>query len=164
MKFKTTSDGDTIKFYVDKGRGEELVKSSTFQFTGFGNGIHPHNLIRTQNLVSALLSGGIILNVITFSRIDMLTKRPEDIDDGITIRNIVDCYSNSADKISKDGFIYALVQDSEMGRGWAALVKYNTDCSANEIIFQDHRDNVLDALEEGDWIREKGIDYTFESK
>jgi hypothetical protein len=68
-----------------------------------------------------------------------------------------DLYLPKDTKPSFDGKSYILIQDTEMGRGWAVLL-YVKGGSGN-ILKQDHRDNVRDELLEGNWIRSFGIPF-----
>ena len=154
MKFRTYNDGgDTQLFVSTENRTvKKTVKQNDFVFTGFVNGIHPYNRNRINWIVEMLKSKGIILNVAEVSTVD---KMGNDVDSGeLYFENMF--IPKGFDKKSEDGNTYILFQDTEMGRGWACLIKND------EILTQEHRDTVLDEIEEGDFIRSFGIDYKVE--
>jgi hypothetical protein len=150
MKFRTYNDGGDAQIFAATGEEGITVKmQNDFVFTGFLNTIHPYHKRRISWIKQILDSKGIVLNVAEVPTVNKMTTDPyagEVTMDIITL-------PKGFDKKSKDGNVYILFQDTEMGRGWACLIKND------EILTQDHRDNVLDELEEGDFIRSFGIDY-----
>jgi len=153
MKFRTYNDGGDAQLFVSTENEKQTVKENDFVFTGFVNGIHPYHRKRINWIVEMLKSKGIILNVAEVSTVD---KMGTDVDSGeLAFENLT--LPKGCDKKSEDGNTYILFQDTEMGRGWACLIKNN------EILTQEHRDTVLDEIEEGDFIRSFGIDYKVET-
>lgn len=154
MKYRTYDEGgDTQLFVTTNSANKNTITQNSFVFTGFHNGIHPYNRKRINRIVEVLKSKGIILNV---SEVDTVHEMSSDIySDEITMNSIT--LPTKLYEKSQDGNTYILFQDVEMGRGWACLIK-NKD-----ILSQDHRDAILDELEEGDFIRSFGIDYKIET-
>lgn len=153
MKFRTYNDGGDIQLFVSTENEKQTVKQNEFVFTGFGNGIHPYNRKRINWIVEILKTKGIILNVAEVTTVD---KMGSDVDSGeLAFENMF--IPKGFDKKSEDGNTYILFQDTEMGRGWAFLIKNN------DILTQEHRDTVLDEIEDGDFIRSFGIDYKVET-
>jgi hypothetical protein len=153
MKFRTYNDGGDAQLFVSTENEKQTVKENDFVFTGFGNGIHPYHRKRINWIVEMLKSKGIILNIAEVSTVD---KMGSDVDNGeLAFENMF--IPKGFDKKSEDGNTYILFQDTEMGRGWACLIKND------EILTQEHRDTVLDEIEEGDFIRSFGIDYKVET-
>ncbi len=153
MKFRTYNDGGDTQLLVTTNDEKQTVTENEFVFTGFGNGIHPYHRKRMNRIVEMLKSKGIILNVAEVLTVD---KMGSNIDSGeITIDDMT--LPKGFDKKSEDGNTYILFQDTEMGRGWACFIKND------EILSQDHRDNILDELEEGEFVKSFGIDYKIET-
>lgn len=149
MKFRTYNDGGDTQLFVSTENEKQTVKKNDFVFTGFFNGIHPYNRNRLNWIVEILKSKGIILNV---AEVSTVYEMGTDVDSGeLSFENLT--LPKGCGEKSEDGNTYILFQDTEMGRGWACLIKNN------EILLQDHRDNILDELEEGEFIRSFGIDY-----
>lgn len=153
MKFRIYNDGGDTQLFVTTEKEKKVVNENIFVFTGFINGIHPYHRKRINWIIEVLKSKGIILNVAEVSTVNEMSI---DVDSGeLEFDNLL--LPIGFDKKSADGNIYILFQDTEMGRGWACLIKNE------EIITQDHRDNVLDELEEGEFIRGFDIDYKVET-
>ncbi|WP_028666315.1 hypothetical protein [Runella zeae] len=149
MQFRTYGNGDHQLFVTTDAAGTRITENK-FVFTGFMNEIHPYNRNRLNRIVVEVLrSAGIILNVAEVSTTAQMSTNPYA---GELSFEILTLPSGTYQK-SNDGNQYILFQDTEMGRGWACLIVNE------EIIIQDHRDTVLDILEEGTWIRSFGIDY-----
>ncbi len=154
MKFRTYNDSDSsTQLFVSIKNNKQTVIQNDFIFTGFSNDIHPYHRNRINWIVEILKTKGIILNVAEVSTVD---KMASDVDNGeLVFENLF--IPKGFDKKSEDGNTYILFQDTEMGRGWACLIKNN------EILTQGHRDMVLDELENGDFIRSFGVDYKVET-
>ena len=150
MKFKTITGSGSEQLFFTLEEGKYKVIKNIFTFTGFSNGIHPYNRKRINWIVDVLKTGGIVLSVVEVATCDDMTEHEEVLEFGALKIPPAD-YAKST-----DGNTYILFQDTEMGRGWACLIK-NTD-----ILIQDHRDNILDTLEAGEFIRSFGIDYEAE--
>lgn len=152
MEFRTYNEGGDTQLFVTINNGKQTITKNEFIFTGFNNGIHPYYRKRINHIVEVLNSKGIILNVAEVSCVERMGT-----DDFGTFNYKNLTIPNGFDKKSKDGNTYVLFQDVEMGRGWACLIKND------KIILQEHRDTVLDELEEGEFIRSFGIDYQVET-
>jgi hypothetical protein len=153
-EFITYNDGSDTQIFATINGTKKSFTENTFVFTGFGNGIHPYHRKRINRIVEILESKGIVLNV---AEVSTVSKMSSDIDMG-EIESVDNMYlPQGKDKASSDGNVYILFQDTEMGRGWACLIK------GKEILAQEHRDTLLDELEDGDFIRSFGIDYRLET-
>lgn len=140
--------GDTEVFERPDGSKER----NEFVFTGFGNGIHPYHRKQLNWIKEMLKSAGVVLNL---HEVPTVSDMGYDADRGeFTIKGL--CIP-SGTKPSFDGKEYILVQDIEMGRGWAVLLWRRGKKGA--IIMQDHRDNVLNELLQGEWIKSFGIPF-----
>lgn len=153
MKFRTYNEGGDTQLFVTTNESKQDVAQNEFVFAGFGNGIHPYHRKRINRIVEVLKSKGIILNIAEVSTVE---KMATDIDSGELSFETLTLPKQDYKK-SEDGNTYILFQDTEMGRGWSALIKNN------EILTQEHRDTVLDEIEEGEFIRSFGIDYAVET-
>lgn len=152
MKFRTYDEGTDTQLFVTTNEGKSVFEQHEFKFTGFGNGIHPYYRKRINRIVEVLKSKGIILNVAEVSTVE---KMATDIDSGELSFETLTLPKQDYVK-SEDGNTYILFQDTEMGNGWACLIKNN------EILEQEHRGTILNELEKGDFIRSFGIDYATE--
>lgn len=138
------SGGDDQIFVDDQGKKH----GNAFKFTGFGNGIHPYHRTQLNWIIQMLGSAGIILNL---REVPTVYDMGGDPDKGEF--EAADIKKPNDLKVSSDGKVYYMLQDVEMGRGWAVLM-----CD-DEIIRQDHRDNIRYELLDGDFIRSFGVDY-----
>lgn len=152
MKFRIYNEGGDTQLFVTTNGDNKTIAQNDFVFTGFSNGIHPYHRKRINWISSILESKGIILNVAEVATVDDMSNEPygELSMNTMTLPKI-------PYKKSEDGNTYILFQDTEMGRGWACLIKND------EIIMQEHRDTVLDEIENGEFIRSFGIDYKVET-
>lgn len=149
MKYVIYHEGGDEEVFVEgKDKGERNV----FVFTGLGNGIHPYYQKQWKWLLRMLSSAGVILNIKNVSTVNEIGKNA---DSGVF--EMEDLWLPKDAKPSFDGKIYILIQDTEMGRGWAVLLWVRQ--GSGNILAQDHRDNVLCTLMEGDWVRSFGIDF-----
>lgn len=150
--------GDDQMFYCRADDGTESKVMNTFSLQEAMRSLQggPGNLTYHKNLLNflttVLINGNVVLNVITVKTMDKMGPvdkgwlEPQDV---IVPEGL---------KASPDMKTYLLLQDDEMGRGWAVLMIIRPD-KTREIILQDHRDNVRGELADGDWIRSFGIDY-----
>lgn len=153
MKYRLYDEGTDAQLFVTTDNGTRTIEENDFVFTGFGNGIHPYHKKETEWAIKMLLSKGIVLNLVEVSTVYQMSNN---IDSGeITMGNIT--LPKTEIKKSSDGNEYILFQDTEMGRGWACLIKNK------EILEQDHRDNIRNEILHGDLIRSFGIDYEKET-
>lgn len=148
------SGGDEQIFVDDKGKSDR----NEFVFYGFGNGIHPYHKKQMHWICKMLAAGGVCLNIKQVSTVADMGRYPdagEFKESDFVIRHTL--------PKSKNGMMYYLIQDLEMGRGWAVLLEVDygekTGTASQKIITQGHRDNVRDELLEGKWIRSLGVDY-----
>lgn len=139
-----------MEFYVVD---DKLVVKNNFVFTGFRNKEHPYYKRQLEWAQRVLRSGGIELNINTVLTVNNFGGDPDAgefkakeivVPDGL--------------KPSKDGLTYYLIQDEEMGRGWAVLMRID-GAGRRKILQQDHRDSIRDYITDGEWIRKFGIDY-----
>lgn len=158
-KFRIYNEGGDTQIFVSSINGEETRDKNVFKFAGFSNTLHPYFAKQMKWIQQILQSQGIILNINTVKTVNDMSKVKDDCFCELDESNIL--ILNNLNK-SSDGNIYYLIQDEEMGRGWAVLIKINSD-NKIEFLMQDHRDNVRDELLEGDFIRSFGIDYKEES-
>lgn len=160
MKYRLYNEGGDDEVFVmqSTGLGEPAVKETNkFVFSGFSNEIHPYHSKEMNWVVQMLNLAGIILNVkIVPTEYDI----SDDIDNGSVHADSIVLPSNL--KPSSDGNTYFLIHDKEMGRGWVVLMKIDAT-GMREIITQEHRDTVREALLDGDFIRSFGIDYRKET-
>lgn len=155
------------KFRIYHAGGDELVfvalktitmlhsvriDKAAFMFLGFSNHIHPYHKKRME-WMQEILKGGLIHLVV--KTVPTVHDMGGDPDVGF---NAADIELPANIPVSVDGAKYYLIQNSEMGRGWAMLVRQDYE-GKQEFLLEDHRDNVLDELQEGSLIRDLGIDY-----
>lgn len=154
--FVTAHENGDTQVYLVNGK---VVKVNEFDFKPhqlMQNEIHAYFVRQTDWVQEVLKEGaGIILNINTVKTV--YNMGPEgSIDSGhlqpeeVTIKAGI--------QPSADGNFYYLIQDKEMGRGMAILMKISPD-GKKEIIEQEHRDTVRTILLEGEFIRSFGIDY-----
>lgn len=147
--YRTYHANGDLEFYV---ADEKLVLKNDFVFTGFSNKEHPYYKRQLEWAQRILRSGGVELNINTVATVNDIGDpdagefRPKQIP--------------VPDKLlpSKDGLTYYLIQDEEMGRGWAVLMRID-GAGRRKIITQEHRDTVRDFITDGEWIRKFGIDF-----
>lgn len=155
-KYQTIEIGDLFKGLID---GNEVVKS-TFEFHGFFNEIHPHYR-HIYNWINRILKEHeIVLNIIEFHTVDDFC----DPDMGYVNYNSL---TDSAKKLfdiynvpSADGYVYRLLQDTEMGRGWAVLF------INEEVLYQEHRDTLIEYMLSEEFMKSliPAIDYEYKYK
>lgn len=149
MKYRIYHEGGDSQIFVTENKESKTAERNDFVFTGFANSIHPYHRKRIKWFSEALKSKGIILNI---AEVPTIGHMSNDMDAGeFTFDSLT--MPKKEYLQSEDGNTYVLFQDTEMGRGWACLIKNK------EIISQDHRDNILDEIEEGEFIRSFDIDY-----
>lgn len=160
MKYRLFDDGGDDQIFVmqSEGLGEPAVKEkNVFTFTGFSNKIHPYHKKQMSWVVNMLALAGISLNIKEVSTVRDISS---DIESGEVSAADITLPPNL--NPSGDGNTYFLIQDTEMGRGWAVLMKIDPS-GAREILTQEHRDIVRDDLLEGEFIRSFGVDYQKET-
>lgn len=156
MTFTTYNAGDDQLLVTTDDAGKSTATRNTFVFMGFSNGISPYHRKQYNWIASILASKDIVLNIV---EVPTTSDMSTDKDAGeLTAKTII---LPPTLRHSIDGFTYALLQDVEMGRGWAALLKIRK--KEIVIIAQGHRDTVRENLLAGDFIRSFGIDYTEEN-
>jgi len=140
--------GDTEVFERPDGTKEK----NEFVFTGFGNGIHPYHNKQTQWAVEMLTSVGVHLHIQEVAVVD-------DIGDNAD-RGEFEVKDLKIKSISLNpGRNLILIQDREMGRGWAVLLEATVG-NKLKIITQDHRDTVRDqTLLDEEWLRAQGVQF-----
>lgn len=160
MKYRLFDDGGDDQIFVmqSEGLGEPAVKEkNVFTFTCFSNKIHPYHKKQMSWVVNMLALAGVVLNV---KEVPTVSDISSDIDSGEVSAADIQLPANL--KPSGDGNTYFLIQDTEMGRGWAVLMKIDAS-GAREILTQKHRDIVRDNLLKGEFIRSFGVDYQQET-
>lgn len=141
------SDGDDQIFERPDGSKDK----NSFVFTGFGNGIHPYHRKQLNWIKEMLASAGVILNLKEVPTVGGIGSGDSGEFD------VEDLYLPKERHPSSNGMTYILIQDTEMGRGWAVLLHIGN--ISKGIILQDHRDSVRDWLLRGDFIRSFGVQY-----
>lgn len=148
LKYTIYDDGgDTEVFERPDGTREV----NEFTFNGFGNFIHPYHKKQVTWAVEMLGSAGIPLMIKEVSTVHQIGKNADNGEFEI-------------DDLFLDGIPYKignrnliLIQDREMGRGWAVLVEISPD-GEKKIIAQDHRDTIRDqTLLNPKWLKKAGI-------
>lgn len=133
-------------------RPDGTREKNEFIFTGFGNGIHPYHRKQLNWVKEMLKSAGVILNI---HEVPIVSDMGDDADKGeFTLKEL--CIP-SGTKPSFDGKEYILIQDIEMGNGWAVLLWRKGKKGA--IIMQAHRDSVRDEILQGEWLKSFGIPF-----
>lgn len=158
-KFRIYNEGGDTQVFVSSINGKETKEKNEFVFRSFSNKLHPYFVKQMKWIQEILNSSGIILNINTVKTVHDMSVGTDEFFDYLEDNTIK--LSGVLDK-SSDGNTYYLIQDEEMGRGWAALIKIDSE-NKIEFLMQDHRDNVRDKLLQGDFIRNFGIDYKEES-
>lgn len=153
-QYKLIISGDKSIFYEKSDDGVETQTSKEFKFLGFFNSIHPYFRAQLDFIVKVLASKNIFLNVVEVPTQDDMC---DNINKGYL--DVSDLKFSPKFKVSSNGICYYLLQDEEMGRGWAVLSKQDTLTGETEILIQEHRDNVRDWLFDGEFIRSFGIDF-----
>jgi hypothetical protein len=141
--------------YHDGGDEEILERPdgtkdhNVFEFSGFGNFIHPYHKKQVQWAKEMLKSSDIDLHIQEFRTVYDMGKRgqcPFEVS-GLKIGPIK----------KGSGRNLLLMQDTEMGRGWAVLLEVYP-CGDFRIITQDHRDTVRDqTLLDQKWLGKQGV-------
>lgn len=139
--------GDTEVFERPDGTRER----NEFVFSGFGNFIHPYHKKQVDWAKEMLASVEIPLIVKEVSTIDQIGRNADNGE-----FDIGDLYlGDIVYKIGGRNLI--LLQDREMGRGWAVLLEINPK-GEMKIITQDHRDTVRDqTLLDSKWLKKAGV-------
>lgn len=139
--------GDTEIFERPDGTRER----NEFVFAGFGNFIHPYHKKQTKWAIEMLKWAGIDLHIQNVPTVDDIGA---DADKGhFEIGDL----KLKAVPIKGGRRTLVLMQDTEMGRGWAVLLEMKSDFSL-EIIAQDHRDTIRDqTLLDEEWLSKQGI-------
>lgn len=153
MKFRLYDEGGDKEVFVTFDGDKKIKEENDFVFSGFGNFIHPYHKKEMEWIKRMLESEGVVLNE---HIVPTVHEFGGNADAGEFEANDLILPTNL--KKSKDGITYVLIQDKEMGRGWAVLLTINAK-RMRSILQQDHRDTVRDELLEGRWIRSFGIDY-----
>lgn len=122
-----------------------------FVFIGFDNKIHPYHKKQTAWAVEMLKSVDIPLFIKHVSTVEQIGKNADNGEFGL-----LDLYLDDVlYRIGERSLI--LIQDTEMGRGWAVLVEVNPD-GKMKIIAQDHRDTIRDqTLLDSKWLKKSGV-------
>lgn len=151
--FKTFhADGD-LEFYVVD---DKLAMKNDFVFNPsnmFSNKLHPYHKRQLDWMQRVLRDGGIELNINTVPTVHDMGGDPDEGEFKAKELKVPDWV-----KPSKDGLTYYLIQDEEMGRGWAVLMRID-GAGRRKILQQDHRDSIRDYITNGEWVRKFGIDY-----
>jgi len=153
MKYIAIEEDDLFKFQCDDN-GVIHEEEIEFFFNGFQDEIHPYHQKQLDFAIKVLKSSGIILNVTTVNTVDDMS-----IGESCGELDFFDISVPNDLIVSDDGISYCLLRDKEMGRGWAVLYKIENNIIT--ILEQDHRDNVLDTLMKGEFIRSFWIDYKY---
>ena len=154
MRFTFEEKNDEFIFKTFKDDETESIERMKFVFSGFSNKIHPYFVAQIEVIKKVLASADIHLNIHTVPTVDDISS---DTDGFIYVENV---HLPKDSIVSGNGNTYYLVQDEEMGRGWAVLLEQSPE-NERKIIVEDHRDTVRDTLLQGDFIRSFGIDYTY---
>jgi hypothetical protein len=138
--------GDTEVFERPDGTRDR----NEFVFAGFRNTIHPYHKKQTQWAIEMLASAGVHLHVQEVSTVDDIG---DNADKGVfTVKDL-----RIKSMTLKEGRNFILIQDTEMGRGWAVLLDA-TIGKKLKIITQDHRDTVRDqTLLDEKWLKKQGV-------
>lgn len=147
--FTIYDDGTDTEVFEDTAGNRQ---KNEFVFTGFGNGIHPYHKKQMDWIIVMLASAGVYLNL---HEVPTVNDIGNNADSGEF--QTEDLHPPKETKPSFDGKHYILIQDTEMGRGWAVLLYMQG--GSGQILTQDHRDNVRDELLHGDFIRSFGIPF-----
>lgn len=133
-------------------RPDGSKEKNEFIFTGFSNRIHPYHKKEMMWVIEMLKSAGIVLNLKEVPSVEIIGK---DVDKGHF--PFEDLYLPKSMKPSTDGKSYFLIQDTEMGRGWAVFGWEKN--GSGEIITQEHRDHVRDFLLNAEWLCKMGVSF-----
>jgi hypothetical protein len=139
--------GDTEIFERPDGTRER----NEFVFAGFTNTIHPYHKKQTEWAKEMLASVGIYLIIKQVPTVDQIGRNADNGEFKITDLDINDIMY----KVGERNLI--LIQDTEMGRGWAVLLEINPQ-NEMKIVTQDHRDTVRDqTLLDVKWLEKAGV-------
>lgn len=145
-----TDGTDTEIFERPDGTREK----NEFVFTGFGNGIHPYHRKQLNWAIEMLRSAGVALHIVEYPTVHEMGK---DADKGYFNAEDLNIPDMKLDSGCKRNII--LVQDVEMGRGWAVLLGTKDTCQL-EIFFQDHRDTIREmVLLDEEWLNDQGVKF-----
>lgn len=139
--------GDTEVFERPDGSREW----NEFEFAGFGNFIHPYHKKQTAWAVEMLASVGIPLQIKVVPTVKQIGRNSDKGEFELSDINL----DGVIQKIGQTNL--TLIQDTEMGRGWAVLIEVNPT-GEMKIIAQDHRDNIRDqTLLDSKWLKKAGV-------
>jgi hypothetical protein len=148
MKYTIYDEGGDTEIFE---RPDGTREKNEFVFAGFSNKIHPYHKKQTEWAVEMLKSVGVPLFIKEVSTVDKIGRNADNGE-----FEIEDLYlSDIIYKIGNRNLI--LIQDTEMGRGWAVLLEINPK-GEMKIITQDHRDTVRDqTLLDSKWLGKAGV-------
>lgn len=143
--------GDTQIFERPDGTKER----NEFVFTSFGNGIHPYHRKQLNWIIEMLNSASVKLTI---------QEVPTEEEIGINAGR--GQFKFSELNIDKGRLVFdpavtnlLLLQDKEMGRGFAVLVLLKE--KGSKILMQDHRDNVRDQMMGQSWMAKHGVELQY---